>query len=205
MCLEFGPDPDDSSMIDACGVERPAYSKEAPSKSPIINSSVNHEGTDLCLKHHSGKHGRNKNRTEQRKRDASGSAEKNQKAATKNRVGSRKVLNRTPNYAPDNPNDRTCLADSICSLLDDCKRSVIYADIVREMPSEGDTSVGSANVALVKHDLKLERVSGLFRRKGGIPFHLLQLRRCKLVLLIELTTLEGGSAFHSVAWDGTTI
>ena len=48
-------------------------------------------------------------------------------------------------------------------------------------------------------------MSGLFRRKGGIPFHLLQLRQCKLVLLIELTTLEGGSAFHSVAWDGTTI
>ena len=123
----------------------------------------------------------------------------------KKRVGSRKVLNKTPNYAPDKPNDRTCLADSICSLLDDHKRSVIYADIVREMPPEGDTSVGFANVALVKHDLKLERVSGLFRRKGGIPFHLLQLRRCKLVLLIELTTLEGGSAFHSVAWDGTTI
>ena len=238
--LEFGPNSSNSSMTDACGDERQAHSKEAPGMSPVINSSVNHKGTDPrpkhritsdtcnhsekapsksaiinlsmnyerrdpCLKHHCGKHGRNKNRTEQRKRDASGSAEKNQKAATKNRVGSRKVLNRTPNYAPDNPNDRTCLADSICSLLDDRKRSVIYADIVREMPSEGDTSVGSANVALVKHDLKLERVSGLFRRKGGIPFHLLQLRRCKLVLLIELTTLEGGSAFHSVAWDGTTI
>ena len=59
--FEFGPDFDDFSMIDACGVERPAYSKEAPRKSPIINSSANHEGTGSCSKHHSGKHGGSKN------------------------------------------------------------------------------------------------------------------------------------------------
>ena len=56
MCLEFGPGSYDSSMIDACGVERQAYSKEAPGKSPIINSSEDHEGTGPCPKHHSGKH-----------------------------------------------------------------------------------------------------------------------------------------------------
>ena len=61
MCLEFGPDSDDSSMIDACGVMRQAYSKEAPGKSLIINSSANHAGTGSCSKHHSGKHWGSKN------------------------------------------------------------------------------------------------------------------------------------------------
>ena len=61
MCFDIGPDPDDSSMIDACGVERQAYSKETPGKSLIINSSANHAGTGSFSKHHSGKHGGSKN------------------------------------------------------------------------------------------------------------------------------------------------
>ena len=49
--LEFGSNSSNSSMTDACGVERQAYSKEAPGKSPVINSSVNHKGTDPRPKH----------------------------------------------------------------------------------------------------------------------------------------------------------
>ena len=49
--FEFGPNSSNSSMTDACGVERQAYSKEAPGKSPVINSSVNHKGTDPRPKH----------------------------------------------------------------------------------------------------------------------------------------------------------
>ena len=62
MCLKFGPDSDDSSMTDACGVDHQAYSKEAPGKSPIINSSVNCEGTGPCSKHDIGKDGHKKNK-----------------------------------------------------------------------------------------------------------------------------------------------
>ena len=48
---EFGSNSDDSNTIDVCGVERLAHSKEVPSKSPIINSSVNCKGMDLCPRH----------------------------------------------------------------------------------------------------------------------------------------------------------
>ena len=44
---------EDSEMMDARGVKRPAYSKEAPGKSPVIHSLENCEGDDTDGKNHS--------------------------------------------------------------------------------------------------------------------------------------------------------
>ena len=42
----FGSSVEDSEMADVRGVERQAYSKEAPGKSPVVHSSENHLGRD---------------------------------------------------------------------------------------------------------------------------------------------------------------
>jgi hypothetical protein len=73
------------------------------------------------------------------------------------------------------------------------------------MPPEGDTTVASANIALARHGLKLQSVYGLFRKKDGVPFNLMKLRQCRLVLHLKLVTLQGKQAFHSIAWDGQTV
>ena len=60
----YGSEPgNDSEMMDENGVEREAYSKEAPSKSPVVHPSKNHEDKDACSKTHSGgkQNDRNKN------------------------------------------------------------------------------------------------------------------------------------------------
>ena len=51
-------------MMDERGVEHEAYSKEAPSKLPVVHSSDNHEDKDPCGKLHSSRkqNDRNKNR-----------------------------------------------------------------------------------------------------------------------------------------------
>jgi hypothetical protein len=49
----YGFEPvNDSKMMDERGVERQAYSKEAPGKSPVVHSSENHEEIDPCGKLH---------------------------------------------------------------------------------------------------------------------------------------------------------
>ena len=52
----YGSEPgNDSEMMDVRGVERQAYSKEAPGKSPVVHSLENPEGEDPCGKPHSSR------------------------------------------------------------------------------------------------------------------------------------------------------
>ena len=206
-CGLSGSESKDSEMMDVRGVERQVYSKEAPGKSPVVHSSKNHEDGDPCGRpRSSGKqNNRHKNRTQERERDAYNKVEKNQKTTNRKGTGSRKVLNKSPKLCQGEPNDRTCQAVAICALLEEHRRHIVYSDLIKEMPPEGDTTVASANIALARHGLKLQSVYGLFRKKDGVPFNLMKLRQCRLVLHLKLVTLQGKQAFHSIAWDGQTV
>ena len=148
---------------------------------------------------------RHKNRTQERERDAYTKVEKNQKTTNQKGTGSRKVLNNTPKLYQGEPNDRTCQAVSICALLEEHRGRIVYSDLIEEMPPEGDTTVASANIALARHGLKLRSVYGLFRKKDGVPFNLMKVRQCRLVLHLKLVTLKGKPVFHSIAWDGQMV
>ena len=41
--------------------------------------------------------------------------------------------------------------------------------------------------------------------KGGAPFHILQEHKCRMIINIKLTSLEGLTMSHFVAWDGKVI
>ena len=44
-----------------------------------------------------------------------------------------------------------------------------------------------------------------YRREGGAPFHLLQERKCRLVIQIKLTNHDNQKMCHFVSWDGHTV
>ena len=73
------------------------------------------------------------------------------------------------------------------------------------MPSQWDTSISHANNALASHGMVLNRASVRYRREGGAPFHLLQERKCRLVIQIKLTNHDNQKMCHFVSWDGHTI
>ena len=103
-------------------------------------------------------------------------------------------------------NRRTCLVDAICGIIpvNEVKNSV-RRSIIMAMPSQGDTSISHANNALASHGMVLNRASKRYIREGGAPFHLLQERKCRLVIQIKLTNHDNQKMCHFVSWDGHTI
>ena len=53
--------------------------------------------------------------------------------------------------------------------------------------------------------MTLKTVSGNYKKKKGIQFHLLQDHMCSLVVNIQLTNHKGDSWRHFFAWDGRVI
>jgi hypothetical protein len=119
--------------------------------------------------------------------------------------GSRLVLNQSV-MEIEGTNRRTCLVDAICGIIpvNEVKNSV-RRSIIMAMPSQGDTSISHANNALASHGMVLNRASVRYRREGGAPFHLLQERKCRLVIQIKLTNHDNQKMCHFVSWDGHTI
>jgi len=119
--------------------------------------------------------------------------------------GSRLVRNKS-DMETEGTNRRTCLVDAICAVIptNEVKNSV-RRSIIIEMPSQGDTSISHANNALASHGMVLNRASKRYMREGGAPFHLLQERKCRLVIQIKLTNHDNQKMSHFVSWDGHTI
>ena len=75
------------------------------------------------------------------------------------------------------------------------------------MPPKGDTPVKIANQALDPRGLYLKRVFAKFKEKlGGFVFNAIHLRKCQLVLALDLTVADGsGVAHHCIGWNGTAL
>ena len=126
--------------------------------------------------------------------------------AKRKKGGARLVLNKTEAVpSAPNTNTRTCLLESVLALVPTETKELVRADLLTAMPAEGDTSVADLANALRVHGLSLVPVSGEYRKKGGVEFNLLQERRCKLVINLRLTDLDGDAMSHFVAWDGDCI
>ena len=79
-------------------------------------------------------------------------------------------------YSVDNE-PRECLLRAILPLLathSDQEKNRVALSIRKNMPEEGDTSIGTANRGLSEHGLRLESVTEEYRMKGGIIYNLLQ-------------------------------
>jgi hypothetical protein len=143
-------------------------------------------------------------KTSKRKRNRKSRNERaNPVQAKRKKGGARMILNKTE--AQSGPNNRTCLLESVTTLLPADTKEQVHATMLMAMPAEGDTSVADISNALAAHGLSLVPVSGQYIKKGGAPFHLLQERHCKLVINIRLTDLDGDPISHFVAWDGECI
>ena len=79
------------------------------------------------------------------------------------------------------------------------------AAMVQVMPKFGDTSVKAVNGALAPLGMELVSVTVEYSKRGGIEFHVLQERRCALVIHVKLVDLEGDEVSHFVGYDGKTI
>ena len=130
--------------------------------------------------------------------------------AKKSKSGSRLVWNKnsTNPTTTKSRNDRTCLIDAVHALLsadEQLKAATVYKAMESKLAPEGDTSIESVNEALTEFGMELLPVTGQYRKKGGLPYHLLQEQECKLVINIKLTNTQGQTMNHSVAWDGNII
>ena len=121
--------------------------------------------------------------------------------------GSRLVWNEATHNAPKSCNDRTCLVDSVCSLLTgpECFKAKVHEAMLSVMPRSGDTSIASINDALEPFNMDLVPVTHLYNQPGGLPYHILQQQHCKLVIRIKLSNLKNQTVYHSVGWDGSII
>ena len=149
-------------------------------------------------------HAKSKSRKKKR-RKISQHLRKNYAESKTRKGGSRLVLNQSV-METEGTNRRTCLVDAICGIIpvNEVKNSV-RRSIIMAMPSQGDTSISHANNALASHGMVLNRASVRYRREGGAPFHLLQERKCRLVIQIKLTNHDNQKMCHFVSWDGHTI
>ena len=66
----------------------------------------------------------------------------------------------------------------------------MYDAMILKMPKEGDTSVKCMNGVLEEYGLVLRPVTGKYNLGGGLEYHLLQERTCKLVIALKLTNLK---------------
>jgi hypothetical protein len=110
-------------------------------------------------------------------------------------------------YSPIGNEPRECLLRAILPLLtlSDQEKNRVALSIRKNMPEEGDTSIGTANRGLSKHGLRLESVTEEYdAMKGGIMFNLLQKETCKLVIKIRLSSPRWNDdyAHHFIGFDG---
>ena len=77
--------------------------------------------------------------------------------------------------------------------------------IAKSMPANRDTSILRINNALTTQGLILNQVNGRYIKKHGAPYNLLQERKCRLIIGIKLTSLDGRPMYHFVGWDGAVI
>ena len=106
----------------------------------------------------------------------------------------------------DGSNRRTCLVDAICGIIpfNEVKNSV-QRFITMAMPSQGGTSISHANNALASHGMISNQPSKRYIRERWAPFHLLQERKCRLVIQIKLINHDKQRMSHLVYRDGHTI
>jgi hypothetical protein len=102
---------------------------------------------------------------------------------------------------------RECLLRAILPLLvthSDQEKNLLALSIRKNMPEEGDTSIGTANRGLSEHGLRLESVTEEYVMKGGIIYNLLQKESCKLVVKIRLSSPKWNddNAHHFIGFDG---
>ena len=134
----------------------------------------------------------------------------NEDQAVQKKEGATRVLNVSlpvPEAVAVAANDRSCLVDSLFSVLKGDIRRAVYADIRAAMPSVGDTPVKIGNMALASHGMYLKRVYEKFDKKpGGFAYNVLQLRECQMVLALDPMMADGsGVAHHCIGWDGATL
>ena len=112
-----------------------------------------------------------------------------------------KTLSKSPGC-----NDRTCLLDALLSVIPhQVDKHRLSQDIISLMHTQGDTSVRDIEPALINHNLVVEAVNQHYHIKGGAPYHILQERNCRMLILIKLLNDRHQSMFHFVGWDGHTI
>ena len=118
--------------------------------------------------------------------------------------GSRLIKN--TKSSSGNANTRTCLMDSIASIVPPTtNKNELIAALASSMPSEGDTKVEKMGYALAGSDLGLKQVNSKFLRKGGAPYHLFKENDCRIIIRLRLTDRMGRIIWHFVAWDGDVI
>jgi len=118
--------------------------------------------------------------------------------------GSRLIRN--TKASSGNANTRTCLLDSIASIIPPTKnKNELVTAMASSMPSEGDTKVEKMRCALEGSDLELKQVNNKFLKKGGAPYHLFKEDDCRIIIRLRLTDLMGRIIWHFVAWDGDVI
>ena len=118
--------------------------------------------------------------------------------------GSRLVVNSKTGVREKN--ERTCLCEAIVAILPSNKnKELVKLVVTASMPIMGDTSIMRVEGALASHGLILNRVNAKYIKKNGAPYNLLQERKCRLVIGIKLTSLDGRPMNHFVGWDGTVI
>jgi hypothetical protein len=128
----------------------------------------------------------------------------NEEDAVERLDGSRKVLNLSSLLSGHGIDDRFCLVNAVCSILDGNIRRKVGASMRKNMPKRGDTPIKIADQALQPHGLYLRRVyQDYIDDTGGVVYNLLQLRECKMVLSCDLTRADkSGVAHHAIGWDG---
>ena len=197
------PEPSDTDEYNTAEemVEPDAYDADAET-----DAADGVEGKAAALQSPIPPPGLNTSRPRRNRKRKSRNERANTTAAKKKKGGARLVLNKTEAVpSAPNTNTRTCLLESVLALVPTETKELVRADLLTAMPAEGDTSVADLANALSVHGLSLVPVSGEYRKKGGVEFNLLQERRCKLVINLRLTDLDGDAMSHFVAWDGDCI
>ena len=201
-CGEERGDPEQKSrknVPDSTGCNN---SEVSPASSPLVRGSVS-QSRDQDSRTHDissfamGTEGSTYEvgRFRARNEDASYEAEK----------GSRKVLNLSSPVSVPGVNDRTCLLNALDSILDGNIRCKVCTFMRENMASKGDTPIKIANQALQPHGLYLRQVYQNFIDKpGGVEYNLLQLRKCQMVLALDLTRADG-VAHHCIGWNGKAL
>ena len=71
------------------------------------------------------------------------------------------------------------------------------------MPDEGDTSFMRVRKPLASHNMRLVQVNARYIKKHGAAYNLFQERKCRLVVRMKLTSLDGHQIMnHAIGWDG---
>ena len=105
---------------------------------------------------------------------------------------------------------RACLKHAVFNLFTPEEMNRVR-DLLLPFPSSpdgGDVTIEQGNTWLMEPPLGLflNPVTYRYRKKGGIPYHLLKDSDCRLVIKVKLTMRDSsGVANHFFAYDGTTL